>query len=350
MSSSKEINALVPLFNSAEYHAWKERMTDFLGSQHLLGYVTGARPHFVEAAPGQPMAAEQAAQDDWDEYDLQVKSLIGLRLSPNLCTHMGTTSQATWDSLENTFGVSHFTMDFRLLQEVMRAKSRVDQNPQVEIQCIWMLLERIHTAGMNLDNYLQAMLLLSTIPKEWDCIASMYCKDMTRAQASFDSVHTAIMAEYEQIACPSQLAHHAEEISAVKCKGKSPQFKEQRHYSAPKPPAADDAPSRSSSKKQRRVGKREKVRRAHLIVSSAFVLESVLNCMQESHHALTSHIEEVPVEPKPASGYTVVGGPSRAPVMSAAPATIASFKPSGITYSKAVQQVATTTVHNRVEL
>ena len=109
---------------------------------------------------------------------------------------------------------------------------------------------------MNLDNYLQVMLLLSAIPKEWDRIASMYCKDMTRAQASFDGVWTAIMAEYEQIARPSQLAHHAEKISAVKRKGKSPQFKEQRHHSAPRPPAADNAPSRSSSKKQRRGGKR----------------------------------------------------------------------------------------------
>ena len=97
-------------------------MTDFLGSQHLLGYVTGACPCPVEAAPGQPMVAEQAAQAEWDKNNLQVKSLIGLRLSPNLHTYMGTTSQATWDSLENTFGVSHFTMDFRLLQEVMRAK------------------------------------------------------------------------------------------------------------------------------------------------------------------------------------------------------------------------------------
>ena len=111
---------------------------------------------------------------------------------------------------------------------------------------------------MNLDNYLQAMLLLSAIPKEWDCIASMYCKDMTRAQASFDGVQNAIMAEYKQIAHPSQHAHHAEKISAVKQKGKSPQFKEQRRHSAPRPPAADDAPSGSSSKKQKRGGKREK--------------------------------------------------------------------------------------------
>ena len=216
------------------------------------------------------MVAEQAAQAEWDKIDLQVKSLIVLRLSPNLCTHLGNTAEKTWDSLENTFGVSHFTMDFRLLQEVMKAKLHVGQNPQVEIQHIWTLLERIHTAGMNLDNYLQVMLLLSAIPCEWDNIASMYCKDMTRAWTLFDGVHTAIMAEYEWTACPSQLAHHAEKISAVKCKGKSPQFKEQRCHSAPKP-SADDAPSRLSNKKQQRGGKREKAQRAQLIVSSAFV-------------------------------------------------------------------------------
>ena len=192
---------------------------DFLGSQHLLGYVTSARPCPAAANPVAVTVAEQAAMADWDEIDLQVKSLIVLRLSPNLCTHLGTTSEETWDSLENTFGVSHFTMDFCLLQEVIKAKLHVGQNPQVEIQHIWTLLERICTASMNLDNYLQAMLLLSAISREWDNIASMYCKDMTRAQASFDGVCTAIMSEYEWIARPSQLAHQADRISAVKQKG-----------------------------------------------------------------------------------------------------------------------------------
>ena len=74
-------------------------------------------------------------------------------------------------------------------------------------------------------------------------------------------------------------------------------------------------------------------------MSSTFVPVAVLNCMQESHHqVLTSHIEEVPVEPTLAPGFTIVGGPSQAPVMSAALATIASFKPLGITYLKAVQK------------
>ena len=214
--SSKDVAQLVPLFNGADYHAWKEKMGDFLGSQHMLGFINGNRPMPVAADPANPTAAELAAIGQWVEDDTVVKSHIALRLSPNLCTHLGTTAEETWESLETTFSVSHFTMDFRLLQEVMHAKLRVDQNPQVEIQHIWTLLERIRLAGMNLDNYLQAMLLLSAIPKEWDCIASMYCKDMTRQRASFDGVRTAIMAKFEWIARPSQLAHTANKLSAVK--------------------------------------------------------------------------------------------------------------------------------------
>ena len=148
MSSSKEINNLIPLFNSVDYCTWKEWVTDFLGFQHLLGYITGAHPRPAPADANAVTVAEQATMADWDEINLQVKSLIGLRLSPNLCTHLDTTSEATWDSLETTFGASHFTMDFCLLQEVMRAKLQVDQNPQMEIQHIWMLLERIHTSEL----------------------------------------------------------------------------------------------------------------------------------------------------------------------------------------------------------
>ena len=84
MSFSREINALVPLFNGVDYCTWKEQMTNFLGSQRLLGYVTGARPCPAAANPAAVTVAEQATMTDWDEVDLQVKSLIGLRLSPNL--------------------------------------------------------------------------------------------------------------------------------------------------------------------------------------------------------------------------------------------------------------------------
>ena len=50
-------------------------------------------------------------------------------------------------------------------------------------------------------------------------------------------------------------------------------------------------------------------------MSSAFVPTEVLNHMQESHHQVsTSRIEEVPVEPTPAPGFTVVSGPTVEPL------------------------------------
>jgi hypothetical protein len=61
--------------------------------------------------------------------------------------------------------------------------------------------------------------------------------------------------------------------------------------------------------------------------------------MQETHYMgagpSTSCVEEV-VEPPAPTPVTIVGGPSRAPIRSAAPVSIAAVRPSGITYSRAV--------------
>jgi hypothetical protein len=151
------------------------------------------------------------------------------------------------------------------------------------------------------------------------------------------------MAEFACTAHPAQLAHQADEISAVKHKGQSPCFKEQRKtYSAPH--SATEAPHGESSIKQNRKGgkqeKAHKAKAAHNIVSSAFVPVTVLNCMQESHYMeagpSTSGVEEVVEPSKAPTPITIIGGPSRAPVRSAAPISIASVWPSGITYLKAV--------------
>jgi hypothetical protein len=165
---------------------------------------------------------------------------------------------------------------------------------------------------------------------------------MQMANVTFDGVRDAIMAEFERIAHPAQIAHQADKISAVKRKGASPRFKEQRKNNSA-PHLATDAPQDESSKKRLRKGsKREKAckaRAAHKIVSSAFVPNAVLNRMQETHYMeagpSTSRVKEV-VEPPAPTPVTIVGGPSRAPIRSAAPVSIAAVWSLGITYSKAV--------------
>jgi hypothetical protein len=167
---------------------------------------------------------------------------------------------------------------------------------------------------------------------------------MQMANITFDGVWDAIMAEFERTARPAQLAHQADKISAVKRKGQSPRFKEQRKTNSAPHPATEAPHGESSTKRTRKGGKREKARKAraaHNIVSSAFVPSVVLNSMQESHYLeagpSTSRVEEVVEQPAPTpASITIIGSPSQAPVRSAAPVSIASIQPLSITYSKAV--------------
>jgi hypothetical protein len=93
--SSKDIASHIPVFVSQDFRFWKEKMTDYLGAQRLLGYALGQCLRPVATNVAQPTQAELAAQADWNEIDLQVKSMISMRLSSNLRTFIGTTSIAT---------------------------------------------------------------------------------------------------------------------------------------------------------------------------------------------------------------------------------------------------------------
>jgi hypothetical protein len=132
------------------------------------------------------------------------------------------------------------------------------ENPEIWIQKIWTILECLGANGCVLSNYLQGMLLLKVIPKEWDTIVQLYCNGMQMANVTFDGVQDTIMAEFERIACPAQLAHQADKISAVKRKGQSPCFKEQRKTNSAPRLATEAFHGGSSVKRTRKGEKQEK--------------------------------------------------------------------------------------------
>jgi hypothetical protein len=164
--SSKDIASHVPMFVSQDFRFWKESMTDYLGAQRLLGYALGQRQQPVTANVAQPTQAELVAQADWDELDLQVKSMISMRLSTNLRTLIGTTSAATWMNLEQRYGIPHFTGIYKDYELVHSIRLTTGKNSEIRIQKIWTILERLRANGCVLSNYLQGMLLLKAIPKE----------------------------------------------------------------------------------------------------------------------------------------------------------------------------------------
>jgi hypothetical protein len=226
----------------------------------------------------QPTQAKLTAQADWDEIDLQVKSMISMRLSSNLRTLIWTMSAATWMNLEQCYGVPHFTGIYKDYELAHTIKLTTGETPEIQIQKIWIILECLWANRCVLSHYLQGILLLKAVPKEWDTVAQLYCNGMQMANVSFDSVWNAIMAEFEHIAHPAQLAHQADKISAVKRKGQSPHFKDQRKSNSAPRPATEAPHGESSIKRTRKGGKQEKAhkaRAAHNIVSSAFVYSTV---------------------------------------------------------------------------
>ena len=90
-NNNNTLNTTVSVFAGTNFRAWQQSVGDFLKSQKLWHHATGVT-HPVEAVPGAPMAAELQLQGTWDETDDQIKGILGLRLSPNLHTHLGTNS------------------------------------------------------------------------------------------------------------------------------------------------------------------------------------------------------------------------------------------------------------------
>jgi hypothetical protein len=220
----------IPIFISQDFRFWKEKIEDCLGAQRLLGYVLDQRQRPVAASMAQPTQAKLVAMADWDKIDLQVKSMITIRLSTNLRTYLRTMSAEMWTNLDQRYGIPHFTGIYKDYELAHGIRLMTGENPDVWIQKIWTILECLWANGCVTFDYQQGMLLLKAIPKEWDMISQIYCNGMQMANVTFDGVQNAIMAEWKHTTCPTQLqaAHDADNISAVKCKGQSPHFKEQR--------------------------------------------------------------------------------------------------------------------------
>jgi hypothetical protein len=119
-----------------DFRFWKESIMDYLGAQRLLGYVLGQHQRPVAANVVQPTQAKLVAMADWDEIDLQVKSMISMRLSSNLRTLIGTTSAATWTNLDQRYGVPHFTEIYKDYELAHSIRLTTGENPEIQIQKI----------------------------------------------------------------------------------------------------------------------------------------------------------------------------------------------------------------------
>jgi hypothetical protein len=79
-------------------------------------------------------------------------------------------------NLDQRYSVPHFTEIYKDYELIHSIRLTTGENTEIQIQKIWTILERLQANRCVLSNYLQGMLLLKAIPKEWDNIAQMVCR------------------------------------------------------------------------------------------------------------------------------------------------------------------------------
>ena len=72
------------------------------------------------------------------------------------------------------------------------------ENPEIRIQRLWTILEHLQANGCVISNYLQGILPLKAIPREWDTVAQMYFNGMQMTNVTFSGVCDTIMAEFDE--------------------------------------------------------------------------------------------------------------------------------------------------------
>jgi hypothetical protein len=166
MSSNNGINN-VAVFSGANFCTWQQTMGDYLRSMRLFRHVSGTtiRPTQWFLPPRQANLDAIAA---WDEADEQAQDILGHRLLTNLHTHLGATAHASWQALDNAFGQPEISSIYADLQATLHMKILGGQNPQVEMQWLLILFERLHANGMMISDPIQGMMLLNALPPKWD--------------------------------------------------------------------------------------------------------------------------------------------------------------------------------------
>jgi hypothetical protein len=122
----------VPVFSGANFRTWQQQMGDFLKFQELWRIVSGAFTRLAVAVL--PNQANLDALAEWDTKDEKAQGILGLRLFPNLRTHLGATSTLSWATLDLAFGQPGISSIYADLQAALHVKISGSQNPLICLQ------------------------------------------------------------------------------------------------------------------------------------------------------------------------------------------------------------------------
>ena len=249
---------VVPVLDGTNFTAWAPKMKNYLMFQGWWDQVEEgiiSRPNEAAASTDEKVKKEALqAIKEWDKVDGMAMGAIGMRLTPNIANAIKdeTCAGSVWDTLKKVYGQPGLPVIYSDFKKALQFRLS-GSDPRPETAEIRLLLDWLHENKVEVPKFIKAMILISVIPKKWDTIVTLILQETDLKKITFDLVVNKIIAEHERTTNSGNL----NKFSAIKRKGKNPQYNQQRQQ---KPPAPADAskpyqPSTSNQQGQKKRGK-----------------------------------------------------------------------------------------------
>jgi hypothetical protein len=228
MSSSFDEKA-VPVFDGSNFLLWQEQMRGFMSLKKLWRHMTTPIPR---------PAAAGAAQDKWDENEEEAIGALILKIAPTMRAGIfvvaKNTSALLWTTITTNFarqGIAGPYQDFRAAMRVKIGTS----NPAKDMTRLQTHFDRLTMNNAAVPGYIQGMMLMDALPDVWDHICDAVLTEFNRKGGS-----------------RADQTHIADRLSAVKRKGKSPQFSKQKGTNDYRPATDEAGPSNPQKRRRNR--------------------------------------------------------------------------------------------------
>jgi hypothetical protein len=266
---SSALTNLVPILDGSNYQQWAPPMRNFLKSQGKWLILTEDNPADWYLAPVEetpfgiaddnadeeatatetkakakakasasistiPKVTEDQKDEmrEWAETNSKAVRNISLRLHHSIQYKYQDEDNAgkLWKALKSEYGNPGVSTTYLKFKAALAVWIPVDSDPTLAIDEFTSYFRRMAEVGVVIERHIQAMILMSKLPREMDSLAQIVCQVGSVKELDFDKLCRSIILSWEQRnnRGPPRNQQQAKKISAVQRSPNEPTFQQQQ--------------------------------------------------------------------------------------------------------------------------
>ncbi|BAT86052.1 hypothetical protein VIGAN_04366600, partial [Vigna angularis var. angularis] len=167
------------------YSYWKPMMEDHLYCKDLYEPITNSE------------IPEGKAEKDWEILNRKTVAMIRKYIDRSLFEHVSTYTNAyeLWTKLESMIQKKTPRNKAHLVRRLVKLEYTDDQNMIEHLNTFKGIVNQLMKADMKIDDELQALLLLSSLPESWDTLVVTLSNSAPDGKLSLDNITDSLLNE-----------------------------------------------------------------------------------------------------------------------------------------------------------